>query len=222
MTETFNPDQHLMKLKNKDYLEVKWRIVWMLQATSPCAGYVTIELEHSREHGYARYAAIAWDGSDETWRTIKMYGTEVQVCGRMGMGTKTETRADFPDFTEKAETGALGRALAGIGFGTQFSPDVEEGARIVDTPVQRQQPPQRPATPPQQPAQQPLMHAPEPDKKLPDQGAPATEQQMLSIRKLCVALGREEPASDAGLTFVTASDLIRRLSREYNQKRQAS
>ena len=217
MAETFSPDQHLMKLKGKDYLEVKWRLVWMLQATNPRAGYLTIELEHDRQNGYARYAAIAWDGNDETWRTITLYGMTLQVCGRVGTGIKTETRADFQDFAEKAETGALGRALAGIGFGTQFSPDVEEGHRVADSPVQ----PRQPQRPPQQPQRsQPQPQRPPLQPVKPQEGEqPASSEQMASIRKLCAALGREEP-DPAQLTFTGAGALIRQLSRDYNARRQ--
>src|SRR5579885_891975 len=132
---TFNPNEHLSKLRGKEYLEVKWRLVWFHSDTGSKAGYVTIELEHDRQAGYARYAAIAWDGKDDQWRTVKFYGMEIVVCGRVGTGTKSETKSDFPDYDAKAETGALGRALAGISYGTQFAPDVEEGARIVDSPV---------------------------------------------------------------------------------------
>lgn len=50
---------------------------------------------------------------------------------------------------------------------------------------------------------------------------PANEQQVLSIRKLCAALGREEPAAGT-LTFQGASTLIRQMSKEYNERRRAS
>ena len=36
---------------------------------------------------------------------------------------------------EKSETGAIGRALANLGYGTQFAPDLDEQDRIVDSPV---------------------------------------------------------------------------------------
>lgn len=49
-------------------------------------------------------------------------------------GTKMETGADFADFLEKAETGAIGRALAVAGFGTQFAPELTEGEYVVDMP----------------------------------------------------------------------------------------
>jgi hypothetical protein len=58
--------------------------------------------------------------------------------GGVGEGSKLEKASDFPDFVEKAETGAIGRALGALGFGTQFSPDLEEGIRrLVDAPVER-------------------------------------------------------------------------------------
>jgi hypothetical protein len=52
-------------------------------------------------------------------------------------GTKAESRNGFTDYLEKAETGAIGRALALCGYGTQFAPELEEAERIVDSPVAR-------------------------------------------------------------------------------------
>lgn len=49
---------------------------------------------------------------------------------------KIEDVKGFPDFAEKAETGSIGRALALLGFGTQFCADeLDEGERIVDSPA---------------------------------------------------------------------------------------
>jgi hypothetical protein len=48
----------------------------------------------------------------------------------------------------------------------------------------------------------------------------ATEQQLVSIRKLCVALGRPEP--DSTLTFAQARQAIAQLSGEYQRARRAS
>src|SRR5204863_9934179 len=57
--------------------------------------------------------------------------------GGIGTGTKSEKAASFPDYIEKAETGAIGRALAALGYGTQFAPELDEEHRIVDSPVNR-------------------------------------------------------------------------------------
>ncbi len=46
---------------------------------------------------------------------------------------------------EKSETGAIGRALALCGFGTQFTPELDEGERLADSPLQS--PPSRPKQP---------------------------------------------------------------------------
>ena len=43
-------------------------------------------------------------------------------------GMKREDAAGWSDFLEKAETGAIGRALAHAGFGTQFAIEMEDGA----------------------------------------------------------------------------------------------
>jgi hypothetical protein len=74
------------------------------------------------EGGYARYRANIFD---ETGRLI-------------ATGTKTEYSERFTDFAEKAETGAIGRALAIAGYGTEAAIDLDEGLekeRIADAPV---------------------------------------------------------------------------------------
>jgi hypothetical protein len=50
---------------------------------------------------------------------------------------KKETEIGFPDYIEKAETGAVGRALAMCGYGTLQAPEFDEGERLADAPVPR-------------------------------------------------------------------------------------
>jgi hypothetical protein len=53
-------------------------------------------------------------------------------------GLKMEVKSSFGDYAEKAETGAIGRALAALGYGTLQTFDLEEGiekGRIADAPV---------------------------------------------------------------------------------------
>jgi hypothetical protein len=66
-------------------------------------------------------------------------GTVRDDQGRIrGQGIKSETSTGFADFIEKACTGAIGRALAVAGFGTQFTgEEFNEGGRIVDSPAPR-------------------------------------------------------------------------------------
>lgn len=126
----FNPNEHLTKLKNKDYLEVKWRLVWLRDAC-PNAQITTSLVHLDMDKGVAVFKASVDDGN-----------------GGVGEGHGSESVKDFGDYIEKAETKAIGRALAALGYGTQFAPEIEEGARIVDSPVASNN-----ATPAARPAQ---------------------------------------------------------------------
>ena len=64
--------------------------------------------------------------------TIKdMLGTVIATA------RKRETQAGFPDYIEKAETGAIGRALAMCGYGTLQAPEFDEQNRLADAPVEK-------------------------------------------------------------------------------------
>lgn len=122
---TFNPSDHLTKLKGKDYLEAKWRLVW-LRDEHPDAMIETQHIELSDEHAIFRAVVTFKEGG-----------------GASGYGS--ETKRDFGDYIEKAETKAIARALAAAGYGTQFTGDeLAEGERIVDSPVQRSAPRSQP------------------------------------------------------------------------------
>ena len=117
----FNPNDHMMKLKGKDYLEVKWRVVWFRE-DHPDWCINTDCIVQDQDH--AIFKAI--------------------ICDENGIqksaGHGSESKKDFADFLEKAETKAIGRALAMLGYGTQFVADeLDEGERIVDSPVNRKQ-----------------------------------------------------------------------------------
>ena len=64
--------------------------------------------------------------------TIKdMFGTVIATA------RKKETEKGFPDYIEKAETGAIGRALAMCGYGTLQAPEFDEQERLADAPVEK-------------------------------------------------------------------------------------
>jgi hypothetical protein len=128
----FDPQPHLIQLPRKvkdkatghwttvyeDYLEVKWRLCWF-RDRYPHGVITTEEVCVDLERGYARYKATVTDGE-----------------GGSATGYGTETQADFGDYCERAETRALGRALAALGIGTQFvGQDVTEGDHVADAPV---------------------------------------------------------------------------------------
>ena len=72
-----------------------------------------------------------------------MTGTAARIdstCSGRVIATshKREDERGFPDFMEKSETGAIGRALALCGFGTQFCADeLDEGSRLADSPISK-------------------------------------------------------------------------------------
>jgi uncharacterized protein YbdZ (MbtH family) len=127
--EAFDPTQYLSNFDGRDYLEVKWRVMW-LRHEYPDARMTTEIVQHNEEGGFALFRA------------------EVEVPnGGKATGWGSETVRDFHDYIEAAETKALGRALAGLGYGTQFCRDFDfaENARpgtaqVVDAPVNLAEP----------------------------------------------------------------------------------
>lgn len=116
----FNPNEHLMNLKGKSYLQVMWRLVWFREEHQDWQ--ITTELiSHDTDKLCAVFKATIAD-SDGNIKSV---------------GHGSESAKDFRDYLEKAETKAVGRALAMLGYGTQFAPELDEGERIVDSPVYR-------------------------------------------------------------------------------------
>lgn len=111
----------LMNLRGKPYLQVAHRLVWLTEEHSNYDISTTF-LELNEEFAIAQSNVVIFD---ESGRVLKR-----------ATATKKETKKDFPDFIEKAETGSLGRALAMLGLGTQFcEQDLDEGDRLADSPT---------------------------------------------------------------------------------------
>ncbi len=121
----FNPNDHLINLKGKSYLEVKYRLVWF-RDENPDWGITTEIIKIDTE---AKYAIVKATITDQHGRIL-------------AQGTKMEDIKGFGDWLEKAETGAIGRALGILGYGTQFAPEFDEvvpgveNPRIVDAPIE--------------------------------------------------------------------------------------
>ena len=130
--EGFDPARYLVSINGRgEYLEVKWRLFW-LRSEHPDAVIETKLIREGENDAVFRARISIPDGGAAT-------------------GWGSETRNDFRDFLEKAETKAIGRALAALGYGTQFCQDHEFGGeagqvRVVDAPVEpRRAPANRPA-----------------------------------------------------------------------------
>ena len=131
----FDPNKYMLKLpKTKkvmlsngqvryektetDYLPVAARIAWF-----------------RKDHPYWSIITkiVRLEGKAVVMKAIikDMLGTVIATA------RKKETEAGFHDYIEKAETGAIGRALAMCGYGTLQAPEFDEGERIADSPVEQ-------------------------------------------------------------------------------------
>ena len=145
MSEKFNPADYLRTLTRKrkvkdargqeqwveeqhQYLDVKYRLLWFRQIYPE--GYVdTVEVTVNER--LARIEAVVYDRDGGK---------------KLGKGRRQVMAADFRDYVEKAETQAIGRALAVAGFGTQFCDELDEGDSVADSPVtEKQRKPDQPA-----------------------------------------------------------------------------
>src|SRR6266566_280184 len=234
---TFNPNEHLMQIKSregtKDYLPVQWRLVWF--RTLCPDGCIETEMGHLDIDRETEEEAYVWNS--ETRRSEKVTKRAngfvifraVVKDGRGGVatGTKSEKAASFPDYIEKAETGAIGRALAALGYGTQFAPELNEEHRIVDAPVDRSTPSSDRNGNGRKPSASfrstPVSSNGRANGAATEESAadtPATEQQLTSLRKLCQHLGRPEPENLETISSQSARELIMQLSHEYNEQKQ--
>ena len=132
---TFDPMKYMLKLpKHKkvslgngqvrfekteaDYLPVAARIAWF-----------------RKEHAYWGIVTEVEQLAD---KAIVMKATIKDNFGNMiATARKKETEAGFTDYIEKAETGAIGRALAMCGYGTLQAPEFDEQDRLADAPVEK-------------------------------------------------------------------------------------
>lgn len=110
--KSFDPRAHLRRIQVRgrevEYLDVKWRLVW-LRSEHPDAHVITELVSNEK--------------------SMAVFKAEVVLpSGGRATGYGSETQGDFPDYIEKAETKAIGRALAALGYGTQFALDFDIAA----------------------------------------------------------------------------------------------
>ena len=129
ISQDFDPLDHMMKLSGRDYLNVQNRLLWfvrdqrdfIMRGLATTSYVIRSELiEHDLQAGYAQFRTYVRD----------VLGNEATMYG-------SETAKDFKDYAEKASTKSLGRALAMLGYGTQYAPEMDEGERVVDSPLER-------------------------------------------------------------------------------------
>lgn len=189
--EPYDPARHLSRVNGAEYLAVKYRVAWF-RDRYPHGRIETELLEMGADWAIFR-------------ATVTAIGEGGVLCGS-ATGHGSETAADFRDYLEKAEQKAIGRALAALGFGTQFVVNHEgETARPVDAPVAIRKPA---LAPPAQRADagKAAPHRPDPAPDAPDAPKPAdvppaadamTERQRRYLENVAQAAGLDRNALNA-------------------------
>jgi hypothetical protein len=112
----------LLNLKGKSYLMGAYRLQWFNEEVKS----FTIKTEFltiTDTHSIAKAEVTIFDDEGKVLKQAS--------------ATKKEDKAGFADFLEKSESSAIFRCLAMLGYGTQFAlSDLDEGHRIVDSPVE--------------------------------------------------------------------------------------
>jgi hypothetical protein len=232
--QSFNPREHIIQIKTgqgtQEYLPVQWRLVWFRKEHP--RGTIETELIHLDVDKETEAETFVWNPERRRSEKITKQANGLAIFratvkdgeGGMATATKMETAASFPDYLEKAETGSIGRALAALGYGTQFTADeLDESHRIVDSPVDRGgvafsnssavAATRATGTASQKGNANGIDETAE---------ASATEQQIASIRKLCQHLGKAEPENVASISFLAAKRIIQQLTAEYKEAKQNS
>jgi hypothetical protein len=205
----FNPANHLRDLRGDAYLDVRWRLVW-LRGDHPDAEIETV------------LVTLNTLGQTDKGRPIEraLFKCVIRLpSGATSTGYGSETSTDFGDFIEKAETKAIGRACAHLGYGTQF---IDMDRRIVDSPVSR-----RPTHNPPRP--QPSELPPAVHLDAADASHPITGRQLAFLKMRARSVGieevpvlderaiREYGATHDKLTRRQAYEFILALEAEYKQ-----
>lgn len=140
VVEGWSPDAgDFINLKGKAYLPARRRIQWMRGIPVPHPDW-TIDTEII-EHVVGKLVkpGPVGVGRVEGGYTVvraNIFDTDSRL---VATGLKSEYSENFTDYLEKAETGAIARALAVAGYGTESAIDLDEGVdagRIADSPVE--------------------------------------------------------------------------------------
>jgi hypothetical protein len=208
----FNPGDHLMNIgtanKPRMYLEVKYRLVWFREQCPE--GTIETEVVHLDLDREVSAEVFEWDESRGKSIKVTKHGKGLAIFratvkdgkGGIATGTKSENNAAFRDFIEKSETGSIGRALAALGYGTQFTDDEDEGERIVDALVERKP--------------QPASHQPA-KQTTPQQESKLLPGQFNALKSLYVRLNETIPADLDQWSFAQASATIQGLQSKLKQ-----
>jgi hypothetical protein len=177
MSERFDPRPHLRELRDgAPYLDVKWRLHW-LRSEHPEA---VIETQ-----------LISLDGDTAVCKaTVRI------PDGGSATGHASAARGGDADHIEHAETRAIGRALAALGYGAQFTEEDVVQARETGLPAERPvalvTQPSAPQPSPQQPTRMRPVREVESDDDEPDPRPPESDSTSREPRDVRDSRGQRE------------------------------
>lgn len=120
MSQRFDPNQHLRELHDgTPHLDVKWRVQW-LRSEHPDASIETQLVSLDGDIAVCKATVRIPDGGIAT-----------------GHASATRGTTSSADHIEQAETRAIGRALAALGYGTQFAEEDAVPGRPTAAPGER-------------------------------------------------------------------------------------
>ena len=180
MAETYTPP--LSTVSGKDYLEVKHRVYWVRHDHKD-AQIVTDLISHDAEHGYAVVKAII------TLPATGAVGTGYGMAERGAPGPAAKRYVEF------AETRAIGRACAAVGYGTLAA--LEEDSDPADAPAEARRAEKAQDARPRVQATPNTPHAP--SAAVAPAGTVLTPDQQATIRNAVAALGWGAPDCTAYL-----------------------
>jgi hypothetical protein len=131
----FDPNKYMLKLpKNKKVTMSNGQVKWVQTETDylPVAARIAwFRKDHPYWSIITKVVRLADKAVVMKAITKDMQGTVIATA------RKKETEIGFPDYIEKAETEAVGRALAMCGYGTLQAPEFDEQERLADSPVEK-------------------------------------------------------------------------------------
>jgi hypothetical protein len=222
--DKFDPRKHMGSIRtrqgNQKYLAVKWRLLW-LRSEHPDAQVITEKVAGGVEYGWVEFkctityimeTVVGIDGGVTYIDLPSKYEDRVLA---VGTGHGSETKEDFPDFLEKAETKAVGRACAVLGYGTDAAPDLDDDEPVDGLPAAKQERHDRRRAA-QEDGGGERTHFDPPPRLSPDPNGPAVPAQMTAMKGLtrsgfdvAAYVMKEYGKSIPDLTFAEAASTIR-------------
>ncbi len=136
--DRFDPSKRIGNYMGRDYLDVANRVLWLTKDEANYA--VDTDIVHVDDQSAVVKATVTTYNVDGTTKR------RATGHGRAAMATMPKHIASR--FLEKAETAAIGRALAALGYGTLAAQtfDDTDGPHLADTPADKPARQERPAT----------------------------------------------------------------------------